>query len=101
MDHDQIAKVGILAAAFFVASLIHVPLGPANAHLTLNGLVRLLLGWGAFPAILVALSLQTTFFQFGGLTTLGVNTLIMAFPAVSCYLIFGRLVLKGSRVADM
>jgi cobalt/nickel transport system permease protein len=38
-----------------VASLIHVPIGPSNAHLILNGLVGLLLGWGAFPAILVAL----------------------------------------------
>ncbi len=99
LDYDQIAKAGILAAAFFVASLIHVPFGPVNAHLTLNGLVGLLLSWGAFPAILVALSLQAAFFQFGGLTTLGVNTFIMALPAVSCYLIFGRLILKGSRTA--
>ncbi len=99
LDYDQIAKAGFLSAAFFVASLIHVPLGPANAHLTLNGLVGLLLCWGAFPAMLVALSLQAAFFQFGGLTTLGVNTLIMALPAVSCYLIFGRLILKGPRTA--
>ena len=99
LDYDQIAKAGMLSAAFFVASLVHVPIGPSNAHLILNGLLGLLLGWGAFPAILVALVLQAVFFQFGGITTLGVNTVIMALPAVICYLIFGRFVHKSSRAA--
>ena len=101
LDYDQIAKAGMLSAAYFVASLIHVPIGPANAHLILNGLVGLLLGWGAFPAILVALILQGVLFQFGGITTLGVNTIIMALPAVICYLIFGRWVLKSTRSATI
>ena len=79
LDYDRIAQAAILSAAFFVASLIHVPIGPANAHLILNGLVGLLLGWAAFPAILVALVLQAMLFQFGGITALGVNTMIMAF----------------------
>jgi cobalt/nickel transport system permease protein len=99
LDYDQIANAGMLAAVFFVASLIHIPIGPANAHLVLNGLVGILLGWAAFPAILVALVLQAVFFQFGGITTLGVNTLIMAMPAVFCYLIFGRYVHRTSRAA--
>ena len=88
----------MLSAAFFVASLIHVPIGPSNAHLILNGLVGLILGWAAFPAILVALTLQCVFFQFGGFTTLGVNTLIMAWPAVVCYLVFGKLIQKDNRI---
>ena len=88
LDYDQIAEAGMLSAAFFVASLIHIPIGPANAHLILNGLVGILLGWAAFPAILVALILQAVLFQFGGITTLGVNTSIMALPAVFCFLIF-------------
>ncbi len=100
LDYDQIAKAGMLSAAFFVASLIHVPVGPSNAHLVLNGLVGLLLGWAAFPAILVALVLQAAFFQFGGITTLGVNTIIMALPAILCYLMFGRLIHKSIRVAS-
>lgn len=99
LDYEQIAKAGMLSAAFFVASLVHVPIGPSNVHLILNGLVGLLLGWGAFPAILVALVLQAVFFQFGGITTLGVNTVIMALPATLCYLIFGRLVHQNSRKA--
>lgn len=97
LDYDHIAKAGILSAAFFVAALIHVPIGPSNAHLILNGLVGLLLGWSAFPAILVALTLQAVFFQFGGITVLGVNTMIMALPAVLCYLVFSPMISKNSR----
>ncbi len=51
----------------------------------------LLLGWPAFPAILVGLFLQALLFQFGGLTVLGVNTFNVAVPAVLCfYLCAGR-----------
>lgn len=94
MNYDRIAQTGILSATFFVASLIHVPIGPASAHLVLNGLVGLILGWGAFPAILAALVLQAVLFQFGGITTLGVNTIIMALPAVLCYGIFAPFLSK-------
>ncbi|EFK10408.1 CbiM protein [delta proteobacterium NaphS2] len=99
LNYDRIPRAAILSAAFFVASLIHVPIGPSSVHLILNGIVGLILGWGAFPVILVALTLQAVFFQFGGITTLGVNTVIMAFPAVLCYYLFGRLVGKGPRIA--
>jgi cobalt/nickel transport system permease protein len=95
LDFEKIAEAAMLSAVFFVASLVHVPIGPSNAHLILNGLLGLLLGWGVFPAILVALVLQAVFFQFGGITTLGVNTVIMALPAVFCFLIFGRLAHKN------
>ena len=99
LDYDRIAQAAILSAAFFVSSLIHVPIGPSNAHLILNGLVGLLLGWAAFPAILVALVLQAMMFQFGGITALGVNTIIMALPAVICYLIFSRFLHKTTLLA--
>lgn len=90
MDYERVPQVGVLSAAFFVASLIHVPVGPSAAHLVLNGLLGLLLGWAAFPAILVGLALQALLFQFGGLTTLGINTFNMAMPAVCCYYLFAR-----------
>jgi cobalt/nickel transport system permease protein len=96
MDYDRVPQVAITSCAFFVASLIHVPIGPVSMHLVLNGLTGILLGWAAFPAILTALFLQAIIFQFGGLTTLGINTLNLALPAVLCYLIFGRFV-RGSR----
>ncbi len=88
VDYDRIPQVAILSAAFFVASLVHVPIGPSNVHLILNGLMGVFLGWVAFPAILVGLILQALLFQYGGLTTLGVNTLIMALPAVICFYAF-------------
>lgn len=88
LDYDRIMTVSLLTATFFVASLIHVPLGPGNVHLVLGGLMGLVLGWSCFPAILVALFLQTLFFSFGGLLVLGVNTTIMALPALVCYYLF-------------
>jgi len=89
LDYEEIPSIGILSAAFFVASLVHVPIGPSSAHLILNGLLGLILGWKAFPAILIGLVLQALLFQFGGITSLGVNTLNMALPAVMCYYLFG------------
>lgn len=90
MEHKEVPKVAILSSVFFVASLIHVPLGPSSVHLILNGIIGVLLGWSAFPAILVALTLQGVLFQFGGITTLGVNTFNMALPAIICFYIFNR-----------
>ncbi|MGL1861285.1 MAG: cobalt transporter CbiM [Pseudodesulfovibrio sp.] len=96
IDYDQIMTVAILSAAFFIASLVHVPIGPANAHLILSGLLGVILGWAAFPSILVALVLQAVLFQFGGLTVLGLNTFTMAAPAVLCFYLFRPLLTKGN-----
>jgi len=90
MEHKEVPKVAILSSVFFVASLVHVPLGPSSVHLILNGVMGVLLGWSAFPAILVALALQGVLFQFGGITTLGINTFNMAFPAIICFYLFNR-----------
>ncbi len=85
VDYEQIMPTALLSSAFFVASLVHVPLGPGSIHLVLNGLLGIILGWAGFPAILIALFLQAIFFQFGGLVVLGVNTVTMAVPALCCY----------------
>ena len=95
LDYDRIMTVALLASVFFVASLVHVPLGPASVHLLLNGLLGLLLGWGAFPAMLAALLLQATFFQYGGFIVLGVNTLNMALPAVLAAMLCAPLLRRG------
>lgn len=84
LNSERIMTVALLASTFFVASLIHVPLGPGSVHLLLGGLMGIILGWAAFPAILVALLLQALFFQYGGLLVMGVNTFNMAAPAVLC-----------------
>lgn len=92
IDYGRIPQVAVLASVFFVASLIHIPFGPSSAHLVLNGLVGLILGWGTFPALFVALALQAVLFQFGGITTLGVNTVNLALPGLICFLLFSRFV---------
>jgi cobalt/nickel transport system permease protein len=98
LDYEAIPRVAILSAAFFVASLIHVPLGPVAEHLVLNGLMGMLLGWMAVPAILIALFLQALLFQFGGLTVLGVNTVTMAAPAVICFYAYRGLLRRQGTI---
>ena len=97
IDYDRIMTVALLGSAFFVASLIHIPIGPTSAHLLFNGLIGVILGWGAFPAILVALLLQALLFQFGGLTVLGVTTVNLALPAVLMGLLCRPWIARGGR----
>jgi len=101
MDSDKIPQVAVLSSTFFVASLIHVPIGPSSVHLILNGINGLLLGWMCFPSILVALALQAILFQFGGITVLGINTMNMALPGVICYYLFSRLVNREKKLLSL
>lgn len=82
LDDRMITKAAILSAAFFAGSLIAVPVGPSSVHLLLSGLMGIMLGPAAFPAVTVALLLQTLLFGFGGLTTLCVNVVDIALPGV-------------------
>lgn len=95
MDYEQLPLVGLLSAVFFVASYIHLPVGFSSVHLILNGLMGLVLGWAAFPALLVGLLLQAVFFGFGGFVVLGVNTLNIALPAVAVHYLC-RKAIRGS-----
>ncbi|HID02180.1 MAG TPA: cobalt transporter CbiM [Desulfobacterales bacterium] len=97
LDGERVMTTAMLTSAFFVASLIHVPIGPANIHLILTGLMGITLGWACFPAILVALFLQMLLFQFGGLTVLGVNTMNMAVPALLSGILFRPLLQKSAK----
>jgi cobalt/nickel transport system permease protein len=99
LDYERLPQAAVLSAAFFVASLIQVPAGPSSVHLLLNGLMGLLLGWTAVPAILVALVLQAVFFGYGGVLVLGVNTLNMAVPALVCALALTAPLAKRGRLA--
>jgi cobalt/nickel transport system permease protein len=96
IDAQRVPHVGLMSAAFFVASLVHVPIGPSNVHLILNGLLGVVLGLAAIPAIFVGLLLQSLFFGYGGLTVLGVNTLIIGAPALACWVLFARPMRTGS-----
>ncbi|MFW6457126.1 MAG: cobalt transporter CbiM [Planctomycetota bacterium] len=97
LDDERIPHVAVVSCAFFVASLIHLPIGPTSVHLIMNGLAGVLLGWCSFPALLIALSLQLLFFGFGGVTTLGINTVNVAVPAVVCYYLFQKFIHNDSR----
>lgn len=97
LDDRMIPKTAILAAAFFVVSLIAVPLGPSSVHLLLAGLMGLLLGPATVLAVLVGLVLQALFFGFGGITTLGVNTINIAGPAILVSLAARPLLARASQ----
>ena len=100
MDYERVPQVAMLTSAFFVVSLFPVPLAGTSVHLVLIGLLGLILGWAAFPAVLVALLLQLMIFGVGGgPTTLGINTLAMALPAVVCYYLLHRAVHARSETA--
>ncbi len=90
MDYERVPQVALLSATFFVVSLIQFPIGVTSVHLVLCGLIGLVLGWAAFPAILVALTLQVLIAGVGGPTTLGINTFVMATPAIVTYLLLRR-----------
>ena len=84
----NIPKASLLTAAFFVASLIHIPIPPTSVHLIFNGLMGAVLGFYAFPAILIGLFFQAVMFQHGGMSTLGINAIILGVPAIAAHLIF-------------
>ena len=91
IEPERLPGVALFSSAFFVASLVHIPIPPTSAHLILNGLLGVALGWAAFPAIFVALALQAFLFQFGGITTLGVNACVMSIPPVVCWYVMRPL----------
>ncbi len=71
-----------MSAVFFVASSIHVKIPPSSAHLLLNGLVGVILGWRAPLAILIGVTLQAFLIAHGGVSTIGVNACTEALPAL-------------------
>ncbi len=88
---EEVPRVALLTAAFFLASQVHVRVGPTTVHLLLNGLVGVLLGWRATLAIPIGLLLQAVLFLHGGFLTLGVNSCVMGIPALAAGFLFGLL----------
>jgi len=88
LKNEEIPLVAVFSALFFIGSFIHIPVGPASIHLVLNGIIGAILGVRAFISISIALLLQGLLFGYGGISTLGINTLNMAFPALLAYGIF-------------
>lgn len=80
-----VPRAALVAAVFFAASLISIPVPPTSVHLVLCGLVGVLLGWLAMPVVLIGLFFQAILFGHGGLTTLGLNGLILGLPALLAF----------------
>jgi cobalt/nickel transport system permease protein len=58
MKTEDVPRLSVITAAVFVASLIHISIGPTSVHFILNGFAGVMLGILAFPCIFVALVLQ-------------------------------------------
>jgi len=88
LDMEEVPKISVITAVFFITSLIKVPLGPASIHLILNGLVAVVLGWRAFPAIMLGIILQAIIFGHGGVTVIGINSLMLGGGGLISYLVW-------------
>ncbi len=85
---EAVPKVAVVTSAFVVASYVHVPLPVGTSvHLTLNGLVGILLGVEALPAIAVALLLHTLG-GHGGIQPLGFMMLALGSGALLGKVVF-------------
>lgn len=100
MPEEDIPPTALLGAVFFVASSIHVRLGPSSVHLLLNGLLGVTLGRRAPLAIAMGLFLQAALLGHGGFGTLGLNLCVMALPALLAAglfrLLYGRRALAAA-----
>lgn len=100
VKEEEISKLSLMTGAFFAISLISIPIGPSSVHPMLGGLLGIILGRRAPIAFFVGLLLHAILLQHGGLSTLGVNTLLLALPALAVYKMFykfkaGSIFIKG------
>jgi cobalt/nickel transport system permease protein len=82
LNEYTIPKVGLFTAALFVASQIHIRIGPGSVHLLLTGIAGIVLGRLAIVSVLVAVVFQALLFAHGGFSTIGVNALQLGWSAV-------------------
>jgi cobalt/nickel transport system permease protein len=88
---DEVPLVALVTAALFVASSVHVRLGPSSTHLLLNGLAGVVLGRRVPLAVACGLVLQAVLLGHGGYDTLGVNICVLSLPALVGWGLFAAL----------
>ena len=88
LEHEDISKVALLSALFFVVSTIHLPIGVTSVHFMMLGVIGIMLGWHSFTALLIALLLQALLIGFGGISSLAVNTLNTGIGALVGFYLF-------------
>lgn len=99
LDARRLPPAALLAAALFVASAVHVPVGVGSVHLMLNGVAGLLLGAAVFPVFFVGLLLQAALLGFGGFGVLGANLLVLGLPALLAHALLRGIVRTRPRTA--
>jgi cobalt/nickel transport system permease protein len=77
IEAEEVVRMGLLASAIFVVSMVHFPVGGTSIHLGLFGLGGVILGRRAIPVAFATLLFQALLFQHGGLLAHGVNTINM------------------------
>jgi cobalt/nickel transport system permease protein len=88
---EEVPRIALLTAVFYVSSSMHIPTGVTSVHLLLNGLVGVMLGWRAPLALAVGLLFQALLIGHGGFLELGVNTCIITPPALLAGVAFRAL----------
>ena len=88
---DDVSKVALLSALFFVVSTIHLPIGVTSVHFMMLGIIGIMLGWHSFTALLIALLLQAMLIGFGGISSLSANTLNTGIGALTGFYLFKLL----------
>ncbi len=88
---EEIPKISLMSAVFFTFAMLSLPLGPSSVHPLMPGLLGIVLGRRAPIAVFIGLFIQAAVFQHGGITTLGVNTLLVGIPALVCWQVFAKV----------
>lgn len=99
VKEEEIPKISLMTATFFTFALISFPVGPSSVHPLLGGLIGIMLGTRSTIAIFIGLLLQAVLFQHGGLTTLGMNTIMVSIPAIIAHKMFARLASKKKNIS--
>lgn len=89
IDPRRVAYQGALGAMMLAA--MAVPLGPLDYHLSLAGPVGVLLGPAAALQVMFIVSLILAFAGHGGLTVVGLNTLVLALSGITASVVYRPL----------
>lgn len=98
VENEDIPKISLMTATFFTFSLISFPIGPSSVHPLVGGLLGIMLGYKSTIAIFIGLLLQAIIFRHGGITTLGINTILISIPAIISYLVFSKIIAKNKNI---
>jgi cobalt/nickel transport system permease protein len=97
IKEEDIPRISLMSAVFFVGSFIHVNVGGSSVHLLLTGIIAIILGRRTPIAISIALLLQALLFQYGGLTTYGANIINMSLTPMIIASLIRPLLGEGSK----